>query len=163
MTRAEKAAQRILDLQSHVKDLYAPMFSSISWFSPVFFLHALSLCHFAKFILRSFPQGYPHISHFISPIFPYVLPCDANSQKNRDADLEASQSELTFLRLQLRALEVQCSAYIPFGADEDLSESIKNWKLEWADIDQRTKARRKKRKDVMGTVDELGTAVHGSR
>jgi hypothetical protein len=95
--------------------------------------------------------------------FPPHSPCDSNPQKNSDADLEASQSELTFLRLQLRALEVQCSAYIPFGADEELSESIKNWKLEWADIDQRTKARRRKRKGGVDNVDELGTAVHGSK
>jgi hypothetical protein len=46
-------------------------------------------------------------------------------------------------------LEVQGSQYIPFNADEELSESIKNWKLDWADIDLRTKARRKKCKDLL--------------
>jgi hypothetical protein len=53
--------------------------------------------------------------------------------------------------------------YIPFNADEELSESIKNWKLDWADIDQRTKARRKKCKDTLGNLDDSRTlSVQGS-
>jgi hypothetical protein len=54
--------------------------------------------------------------------------------------------------------------YIPFNADEELSESIKNWKLDWADIDQRTKARRRKCKDLLGNLDDSQTiSVEGSR
>jgi hypothetical protein len=62
----------------------------------------------------------------------------------------------------LRALEVQGLQYIPFNADKELSESIKNWKLEWADIDQRTKARRRKCKDILGGMDDSQTVVDGS-
>jgi hypothetical protein len=53
--------------------------------------------------------------------------------------------------------------YIPFGADEELTESIKNWKLDWADIDQRTKARRRKCKDVVGKFGDSQMVVDGSR
>jgi hypothetical protein len=54
--------------------------------------------------------------------------------------------------------------YIPFNADEELSESIKNWKLDWADIDQRTKARRRKCKDLSGNLDDSQKiSVEGSR
>jgi hypothetical protein len=84
--------------------------------------------------------------------------------KDIDADLEATQSELSFLRLQMRALEVQGMQYIPFNADEELSESIKNWKLDWADIDQRTRARRRKCRDLIegngaGTEPETETGL----
>jgi hypothetical protein len=58
---------------------------------------------------------------------------------------------------------VQCSAYIPFNADEELSESIKNWKHDWADTDQRTKARRRKGRVVVGGLDESTTMIDGSR
>lgn len=72
MTRAEKAARRILDLESQVKDLYDPTFSSLSWLSPFFFLLALSVCHFAKFILRSLsPSISPHLL-FIPPVSPHT-------------------------------------------------------------------------------------------
>jgi hypothetical protein len=66
-------------------------------------------------------------------------------------DFEENQSELSFLKLQLRALEIQGMDYIP--PDEDLSESIKNWKLDWEDVDQRTKLRRRKCKDVVSGAD----------
>ncbi len=61
-------------------------------------------------------------------------------------------------------MEVQGSQYIPFNADEELSESIKNWKLDWTDIDQRTKARRKKCKDLLGVLDDSQTiSMNGSQ
>jgi hypothetical protein len=53
---------------------------------------------------------------------------------------------------------------MPFTADEELSESIKNWKLDWADIDQKTKARRKKCKELLGGLDDSQTiSVNGSQ
>ncbi|RDW62768.1 hypothetical protein BP5796_11070 [Coleophoma crateriformis] len=61
-----------------------------------------------------------------------------------EEDYEACQSELKFLRLQLRAMEVQCLRHVPPDEDEELTESIRNWKVDWEDIDRRTKARRKK-------------------
>jgi hypothetical protein len=62
----------------------------------------------------------------------------------REEDFEANQAELQFLRIQLQAIEAQCAQYIPPGEDQDLSQSIKNWKIDWEDIDRRSRARRKK-------------------
>ncbi|PMD44982.1 hypothetical protein L207DRAFT_577929 [Hyaloscypha variabilis F] len=59
-------------------------------------------------------------------------------------DFEANQSELKFLRIQLQALEAQCAQYIPRDEDPELTESILNWKVDWEDIDKRSKERRKK-------------------
>ncbi|OBT85864.1 hypothetical protein VE02_06069 [Pseudogymnoascus sp. 03VT05] len=61
-----------------------------------------------------------------------------------DADYESTESELNFLRVQLRALEVQGLDYVQFNDDEELTQSIINWKQQWADVEQRTKARRRK-------------------
>ncbi|OBT63971.1 hypothetical protein VE03_06004 [Pseudogymnoascus sp. 23342-1-I1] len=61
-----------------------------------------------------------------------------------DADYASTESELNFLRLQLRALEVQGLDYVQFNDDEELTQSILNWKQQWADVEQRTKARRRK-------------------
>lgn len=59
-------------------------------------------------------------------------------------DFEANQSELKYLRIQLKAIEAQCSEYIPRQEDPELTEAIKNWKVDWEDIDRRSKARRNK-------------------
>jgi len=64
-----------------------------------------------------------------------------------------TQSELSILRIQLRALEVQGQQYILFGADDDLSQSIRNWKQEWRELDLRTRARKKQ---CIVDVDDLG-------
>ncbi|KFY70306.1 hypothetical protein V499_09280 [Pseudogymnoascus sp. VKM F-103] len=66
-----------------------------------------------------------------------------------DADYESTESELNFLRVQLRALEVQGLDYVQFNDDEELTQSIINWKQQWADVEQRTKARRRKIKSEM--------------
>jgi hypothetical protein len=55
------------------------------------------------------------------------------------------------LRLQLRALEVQGLDYVQFNDDEELTQSIINWKQQWADVEQRTKARRRKVKTEPST------------
>ncbi|CAK7270443.1 hypothetical protein SEPCBS57363_004106 [Sporothrix epigloea] len=49
----------------------------------------------------------------------------------RLADLDDFRSELSFLRLQLRGIEVQCRSYVPTDADPELTESIENWKADW--------------------------------
>lgn len=49
----------------------------------------------------------------------------------RLADLDDFRSELSFLRLQLRGIEVQCRSYVPVDADPELTESIENWKADW--------------------------------
>ncbi len=59
-------------------------------------------------------------------------------------DFDANQSELKYLRIQLKAIEAQCSQYIPRNEDPELAQAIKNWKIDWEDIDRRSKARRKK-------------------
>ena len=67
------------------------------------------------------------------------------------------RSELKFLRIQLQAIEAQCS---PQHVDLELSQSIMNWKVDWQDIDRRSKARRKKCHSAMtlgGTTSEVGT------
>ena len=58
---------------------------------------------------------------------------------------------MNFLRLQLRALEVQGLDYVQFNDDEELTQSIINWKQQWADVEQRTKARRRKVKTEPST------------
>lgn len=42
-----------------------------------------------------------------------------------------NEAELRHLRLELRALEVQCMGYVPEGADPQLVQSIRNWKDDW--------------------------------
>ncbi|CAK7223759.1 hypothetical protein SCUCBS95973_005288 [Sporothrix curviconia] len=53
------------------------------------------------------------------------------SAGERLADLDEFRSELSFLRLQLRGIEVQCRSYVPADADPELTESIENWKADW--------------------------------
>ncbi|KAH8811763.1 hypothetical protein F5884DRAFT_855099 [Xylogone sp. PMI_703] len=58
-------------------------------------------------------------------------------------NLEENQSELKYLRIQMQAIEVQCSPYLDPSEDEDLSQSIQNWKQDWETIDKRWKNRKK--------------------
>jgi len=76
----------------------------------------------------------------------------------REGDFEANQSELKFLRIQLQAIEAQ---YIPSNQDTELTESIMNWKIDWEDIDRKSKARRKKFKSVTH-LSVSPTVVDGS-
>ncbi|KAI0440974.1 hypothetical protein F4803DRAFT_443653 [Xylaria telfairii] len=48
-----------------------------------------------------------------------------------------SDTELLNLRIQLKAIEVQCLGYVPKDADRELSESIDAWKMEWSALKQR--------------------------
>jgi len=76
---------------------------------------------------------------------------------------EANQSELRFLRIQLQAIEAQCAQYIPRDEDEELTQSIMNWKLDWEDIDRRSKARRKRLHAATASLDDPHKAVDSSR
>lgn len=78
---------------------------------------------------------------------------------HREDDFEANQSELKFLRIQLQALEAQCAQYIPHNEDLELTESILNWKVDWEDIDKRSKARRKKCKMSVTNMTGSQTVV----
>ena len=62
----------------------------------------------------------------------------------RENESAKDQSELTFLKLNLRMLEIQADPYIPKDDRDGLREGIRRWKLDWADVDQRRRARRKK-------------------
>ncbi|OAA67204.1 hypothetical protein SPI_01780 [Niveomyces insectorum RCEF 264] len=53
---------------------------------------------------------------------------DGDDDDNRWAALD---SELSFLRLQLRGIEVRCRPYLSDDADPELTESIENWKADW--------------------------------
>jgi hypothetical protein len=70
----------------------------------------------------------------------------------RDNDFEASQAELRFLRIQMQAIEAQHSQHVPQEDDEELSQSIMNWKGDWEDMDRRSKARRMKRSELLANV-----------
>lgn len=70
----------------------------------------------------------------------------------REDDFESNQSELRFLRIQLKAIEAQCSQSVPRDEDEELSRSIMNWKGDWEDIDRRSKARRVTRSALLANV-----------
>ncbi|KAJ0162949.1 hypothetical protein CTA2_3778 [Colletotrichum tanaceti] len=50
--------------------------------------------------------------------------------KDEEEELQENDSELTYLRLGLKAIEVQC----PTEMDPDLAQSINNWKTDWSDL-----------------------------
>lgn len=53
-----------------------------------------------------------------------------------------NEAELRHLRLELRAIEVQCMGYVPRGADPELKRSIRNWKDDWQELRDRWASRR---------------------
>ena len=64
---------------------------------------------------------------------------------NRDQDLIDDESELTYLKLKLRILEIEAAPHVPTGEQSSLAEGIRIWKLDWADVDNRFRMRRRKR------------------
>ncbi|KAK2607236.1 hypothetical protein N8I77_005929 [Diaporthe amygdali] len=67
-------------------------------------------------------------------------------QAARIDELEAAvaedESELRYLKIQLRGIEAQCAGYIPRGADPELDESIRSWKRDWATLRDKWATRR---------------------
>ncbi len=57
---------------------------------------------------------------------------DVAGYDDRGDHFDDVAAELSFLRLQLRALEVRCGPYMPDDADPELAESIANWKADWS-------------------------------
>lgn len=53
-----------------------------------------------------------------------------------------NEAELRHLRLELRAIEVQCMGYVPKGADPELTQSIRNWKDDWQELREKLASRR---------------------
>ena len=47
--------------------------------------------------------------------------------------------------------------YVGFNEDEDLTQSIINWKQQWADVEQRTRARRRKLQTESSGKTSTGT------
>lgn len=81
-------------------------------------------------------------------------------------EVQENESEFSHLRLQLRAVEASCLEYLPQDADQDLLQSIENWKKDWASLKKRM-ADRHHRPHGDGhsfsgdvTVTSLGSAGH---
>lgn len=53
-----------------------------------------------------------------------------------------NEAELRHLKLELRAIEVQCMGYVPKGADPELTLSIRNWKEDWQVLREKWASRR---------------------
>jgi hypothetical protein len=72
-----------------------------------------------------------HLSfHSHHPLPPLLL--ETNTTPSEE-DLQENDSDLTFLRLGLKAIEVQC----PPNTDIELRQSIDNWKADWARLKQK--------------------------
>ncbi|MCJ1259415.1 hypothetical protein MMC24_007252 [Lignoscripta atroalba] len=72
-----------------------------------------------------------------------------------EADVIDDQSELTYLKLKLRILELQALPYVPTKEKDSLAEGIQRWKLDWAEVESRFRTRRRKRDP--GKIYALGT------
>ncbi|KAI9738500.1 MAG: hypothetical protein M1818_005397 [Claussenomyces sp. TS43310] len=86
-----------------------------------------------------------------------------NQLKNLQDDHTTLLSNLSYLRIQLRALEVRGDQYIPYNADAELAESIRNWKLEWADVDMKTRRAKKKCTEILQAGIETTDSNRPSR
>lgn len=53
-----------------------------------------------------------------------------------------NEAELRYVRLELRAIEVQCMGYVPKGADPEPTRSIRNWKDDWQELKEKWSSRR---------------------
>lgn len=63
----------------------------------------------------------------------------------RKQDLKDDETELTYLKLQLRIIEIQTLPYVPNNDQNDLALGIQKWKLDWADVSKRYRKREWKR------------------
>jgi hypothetical protein len=52
-------------------------------------------------------------------------------------EVQETDSELTYLRLGLKAIEAQC----PLDLDDELAQSISNWKTDWASLKKKRTGR----------------------
>ena len=75
----------------------------------------------------------------------------------REDDFEANQSELKYLRIQLQAIEAQRSQHVQQVDDQDLSDSIINWKINWEDIDRRSKERKDRYQLALTQANDTNT------
>jgi hypothetical protein len=61
---------------------------------------------------------------------------------SREDEIQGNESELNYLRLQLKGIEVQCMAYIPEDEDPELLHSIRTWKADWNELRNKWAARK---------------------
>ena len=66
---------------------------------------------------------------------------------HREKDIVDDESELTYLKLQLRIIEIQTLPYWPRKDQDELGAGIERWKRDWADVDGRYRKRRWKRQE----------------
>ena len=71
------------------------------------------------------------------------------------------EAELTYLKLKLRIIEIQTLPYVPKDDRDGLALGIERWKLDWADVDERYRKRRWKRKKVTGRDEQSSVAGEG--
>ncbi|KAI9793021.1 MAG: hypothetical protein M1833_000842 [Piccolia ochrophora] len=82
-----------------------------------------------------------------------ILSLESQAQE-METDLATDESELTYLKVQLKTLEVQAVNHRPEEEDAMLTEGIRRWKLDWADVDQRFYSRRKNRSSLSNETTE---------
>jgi len=80
---------------------------------------------------------------------------------NREQDFTDDEPELTYLKLKLRILEIEAAPYVPTRERDSLAEGIRRWKLDWADVDNRFRTRRRK-KDP-GTTQSMTSSMLADR
>jgi len=74
-----------------------------------------------------------------------ILQLEATVDRQEEEIID-DESELTYLKLKLRILEIEAAPYIPLQEEESsLSEGIRKWKLDWAEVDNRFRMRRRKK------------------
>jgi len=64
---------------------------------------------------------------------------------NRDQDITDDESELTYLKLKLRMLEIEAAPYLLTRGQDSLAEGIRRWNLDWADVENRFRMRRRRK------------------
>ncbi|MCJ1237027.1 hypothetical protein MMC14_005011 [Varicellaria rhodocarpa] len=75
-----------------------------------------------------------------------------------EKDVTNDQTELTYLKLKLRILEIQTLPYVPVPEKDSLSRGIKVWKQDWADVENRFRVRWK-RKGPQGAKGKQGCTL----
>lgn len=75
----------------------------------------------------------------------------------REKDIADDESELSYLKLQLRIIEIQTLPYVPKGDRDGLAAGIQRWKLDWADVDKRCRKRKWKREIEKKQAENLAS------
>ncbi|MCJ1426223.1 hypothetical protein MMC29_004126 [Sticta canariensis] len=76
-----------------------------------------------------------------------------------EKDIADDESELSYLKLQLRIIEIQTLPYVPKDDQDSLAAGIQRWKLDWAEVDKRYRKRRWKREIEKKQVYKPGLSL----